>query len=168
MSLRTQIPNWGMPGHVNQGHENEFLIDRVVEINTPGWTSYTPGWESDGTDPTIGNGSWTGSEYRVTDDGDICHFTLALTFGSTTTLGTGTFYGFQLPVSPTRTHANGPAWLADASSGARRLYHWFYFPGTAFTHGLVIAAESPGNVGPGAPWTWATSDTIYLNGWYRV
>lgn len=53
------------------------------------WNTYTPAWTADTTAPAIGNGTLTG-KYAVV--GKVCHFTALVTFGSTTTFGSGSYY----------------------------------------------------------------------------
>jgi len=63
------------------------------------WTPYTPSWTSTGTAPAIGNGTLTGAYVQI---GKWVQFRIQVTFGSTTTFGTG---GLQvsLPVTPVGT-----------------------------------------------------------------
>ena len=60
------------------------------------WTSYTPTWGSTGTAPAIGSGTligfWTQVQKTVL-------FRVGVTFGGTTTFGTGN-YTLTLPVAP--------------------------------------------------------------------
>ncbi len=58
-------------------------------------TSYTPTWTSSGTAPSLGNGTLTGAYTQI---GKLVEARIAITFGSTTTYGTGNFY-FSLPVT---------------------------------------------------------------------
>ncbi|CAL9530333.1 hypothetical protein [Streptomyces sp. enrichment culture] len=59
------------------------------------WNTYTPVWTADTTAPAIGNGTLTG-KYAVV--GKVCHFSTLVTFGSTTTFGSG-YYTLSLPVT---------------------------------------------------------------------
>jgi hypothetical protein len=77
------------------------------------WNTYTPAWTAVTTAPAIGNGTLTG-KYAVV--GKVCHFTALVTFGSTTTFGSGA-YTFSLPV--TAGALGGlPQFAGVASSGA--------------------------------------------------
>lgn len=57
------------------------------------WTSYTPTWTGATTNPVIGNGTLAGFYQRR---GDWLQVAIEVTFGSTTTYGSGLWY-FALP-----------------------------------------------------------------------
>lgn len=58
------------------------------------WQSYTPTWSSDGTVPTVGNGTVNGVWRRV---GDSMEVRTRVNFGSTSTKGTGN-YSISIPL----------------------------------------------------------------------
>lgn len=75
----------------------QAMVDQIDSLTAPGWTSYTPTWASSGTAPSLGNGTLSG-RYRRAANSDTVEVEIKLTFGSTTTAGTG-FYNWALPVA---------------------------------------------------------------------
>ncbi|WP_030333835.1 hypothetical protein [Streptomyces sp. NRRL B-1381] len=59
------------------------------------WTAYTPAWTSSGTAPSLGNGNVSG---RYMKFGRTVHVVITLTWGSTTTPGSGNL-SFSLPAA---------------------------------------------------------------------
>jgi hypothetical protein len=59
------------------------------------WTAFTPAWTAASSNPTLGDGTLTGAYVQI---GKTVHFRIALTFGSTTTGGSGFWY-FGFPVT---------------------------------------------------------------------
>lgn len=60
-----------------------------------GWQSYAPEWTSDGTPPTLGNGTLVGDYLH---SGDLVTYRWTLTWGSTTDPGVNTAMAVSLPV----------------------------------------------------------------------
>lgn len=60
------------------------------------WGTYTPVWAATTTSPTLGNGTIAGRFLQI---GKTVHFSIKITIGSTTTLGSGN-YQFGLPAAP--------------------------------------------------------------------
>lgn len=126
------------------------------------WQNFTPVWTASTTNPTLGNGTLVG---RFTQIGNTVHYSITLTIGSTTTNGSGV-YRFSPPVAPSQGTLSpaGNALLADASPVA-------YRPRTAYFDTparIVMRDEAGANVTHNAPWTWATGDTIKINGTYEA
>ena len=117
--------------------------------------AYTPTWTASGSAPAIGNGTLTG---RYSRQGSSITATINLTLGSTSTLGTGD-WRFGLPV----TRVNGDVVIAGTgvvNDG-----------GTQYTAAAVIGGnlaycvltrDTSGNMGPFAPLSLTTSDTIRI------
>ncbi|MGW1938948.1 hypothetical protein [Streptomyces goshikiensis] len=130
------------------------------------WASYTPTWSSSGTQPILGNGTITGRWART---GNVIHYMIKLTAGSTTTYGTGN-YVFSLPVAVGAvTDFLGNAFAGDASVGGGG-----YSTGTAFLGaGGTVGAYFGNVVGSAAltntwPMTWANGDRLWLEGVYEA
>ena len=66
------------------------------------WTSFTPAWTAAGTNPTLGNGTATGS-YAL--NGKTLQFRMRIVAGSTTTYGTGQ-YALGLPTGTAASSGN--------------------------------------------------------------
>lgn len=94
---------------------SKFKVDQngvVTCSNT--WTSYTPAWTSTGTAPALGNGTSVGGYIQY---GELVSVWGKITFGSTSTFGTGT-YRLSLPVTAdtAMVAAFGPVYLRDAAT----------------------------------------------------
>jgi hypothetical protein len=98
---------------------NTHVRDNLKAIGDA-WTSYTPTWTSTGSAPAIGNGSLAGAYILA---GKLCHFRASVTFGTTTTFGTGA-YSIGLPTAAITSPfyvATLMGWLdRNAGSGANR------------------------------------------------
>lgn len=134
----------------------------------PGWTNFTPAWANTSTAPAIGNGSWAGTRYRRPAGADLVHVEMCLTWGSTTSAGTGAFWTFGFPsVTPDATEltdCQGVAWLEDVSTSARRFWHAFAIGSS----GVILSPEAgTGFATVGVPWTWATGDKVKARYWYK-
>lgn len=130
--------------------------DQINENTSPGWTSHNPTWTASGGGAAIGNGTKAG-RYRRADNSDLIIFEFRMTWGSTTTNGTG-FYTLSLPVAASANSllmTCGPGAMLDTSAAARR-------PGSLrLETATTITIESvSGTVGAAVPWTWATGDTL--------
>lgn len=132
------------------------------------WTSYTPTWTSDGTAPSLGNGTLTGA-YKVI--GKTCFVRVRLAYGSSTTSGTGAFY-FDLPFSasiasgvqfPCSILDNGNAWYQATVNG-----EYGGFTNKTATIGQSSGANSSQGVTGTFPFTFGTSDSIQFAGSYEI
>lgn len=136
------------------------LFSAVDGNAKPTSTSYTPTWTGSGSNPAIGNGTLTGNYLRM---GKLVHLVITVTMGSTTTFGTGA-WSFGIPAN---TAAVGLfSWFGvDASgAGANNKFGAAYFP-TTTTIALYHEASNAFG-GPTVPFTWATSDSLVVSGWY--
>lgn len=125
-------------------------------VRTDDWATYTPVWASDGTDPTIGNGTLQGRYRQI---GSLVHAWIWLKIGSTSTLGTGS-YTFTLPPIAARTttsslaFAVGSAVLRDNSADNHQ------DAGCYVNSSSTLRIIKDDVVDPTNPWTWATNDEI--------
>lgn len=126
------------------------------------WTDYTVAWTAtSGTAPALGNATVV-SRYAVV--GKTCHFQIHITFGSTSTYGSGGAWLFSLPTptSVTQCNATASALLSSVrkmATAVRRdsnqdLAVFWNQDDSAFT-----------NTNPGS---WASGDTLVINGTYEV
>lgn len=130
---------------------------------TAGAQSYTPTWEGTSSNPTLGNGTLVARYAKV---GKLVQFEIELTIGSTTTFGAGS-WSFTLPV-PAASALNQPvgdAYVGDFSAGSRGLLCAVLSGGKVFPVAMSDAFVQT-NTTPTYPWTWATSDFIYVSGSY--
>lgn len=125
------------------------------------WTDYTPTWANGGT-TDVGNGTLTGRYKSL--DANTYIIQIALTWGSTTSVtGTGP-WTFTLPPGLTAiTGRNQPLQAHILDSGTDNKVG----VATLASGGTTIAQVVPegGNVVTGtAPMTWATGDSLNING----
>lgn len=69
------------------------LIPLAETSGSPAWTSYTPTWTSNGTSPSLGNGTLVGLYKKI---GRLVAVRIEFIVGSTSTEGSGV-YSFALP-----------------------------------------------------------------------
>jgi hypothetical protein len=152
------------------GHEptSAELVTQVTNnlkaLGDP-WTAYTPAWTANTTNPTIGNGTITGT-YRAA--GKCITFRLVIVAGTTTGWGAGA-YRFSYPVAPldSTTNSNpgitGFFWDNSASQpfgafGVGQTSAYFY----------VAASSNNSFWSPTVPVAGAVSDRICLSGTYEA
>jgi hypothetical protein len=136
---------------------------RVVSFSDSNvaWNSFTPGWTSS-TPPSIGNGTRAGFYKQL---GKIVHFKAVITFGSTTTYGTGA-WAFPLPVTP---HANAEGFVASflGIQGANRAVGLGSYQSA--DGGLVVYASAGSTLWQsGSPLTWANTGILRYSGTYEA
>lgn len=128
------------------------------------WRTYTPGWYSSGTQPTLGNGSLTGKFRQV---GKAIEVHLALITGSTTTYGSGQYY-FSVPwgtigAAHSSIALSGEAWGINQGN--------YYMVGMPNTQGNMLsiffpvstASTAMGQWGATGPWTFKNTDQVSLH-----
>ena len=122
------------------------------------WKDYTPLWQSNGTQPAIGNGTLAGRYVQV---GKTVLAYIKMTVGTTSTLGTG-IYAWTLPVASRGTfQQTGSANVDDA--------------GTALYIGNATSIVNAGTVGcyqpiaptgsyfdPSHPMSWNNGDFVQI------
>jgi hypothetical protein len=137
---------------------------RASDAIQDAWTSYTPSWTSSGTAPALGNGTLTGEYQQV---GDLVYVKIVWQAGSTTTYGTGT-YRFSLPVAPELDEII-PCFVNDSSgSGRYPGVAWIILASATGDNMRIIVADNQTGTGATSPFTFATSDKIVIEGWYRA
>ncbi len=134
----------------------KWLLNGVV-LNP---TAYTPVWGNTGTANTLGNGSIVGSYFQI---GKLVRFTILLTLGSTSSVGSG-IMTLTLPVTSDVFGAGGATAIFSHTGVAT------YF-GLGLTSSTTIIAlidnAKPGvSVTATSPFTWGAADTIYIVGTY--
>jgi hypothetical protein len=149
-----------------------FRTDSLTyEASTDGtnWTTlarrtdstYVPVWGSSGTQPTLGNGTIVGT---YSQDDKFIDFEVALTLGTTSTVGTGS-YTLTLPVAPVGSRLFLPGVFFDSSLGKVYLIAGQWVSGT--TLGLVDPQQPAVSLGATAPVIPANLDSYTIRGRYR-
>jgi hypothetical protein len=131
------------------------------------WTTYTPTWTTTGTPPSLGNGTLTG-RYKALD-GTTLAISISLVLGTTTTVGTGQ-WAFALPAGETsaaRLQTMSAAVL-DSGTAYFSATAWVAVSDTKILHLVVADAAGVRRAEDGTPVTWATGDTIVINGIIEV
>ena len=143
----------------------------------PTWQDWTPTWttSSGSALPAFGNATVSG---RYVKFGTTVHMTFSITFGSTTTYGTGATtsdnWRFSLPVTAASVQPHiGYAELgvSNAVRATARLYC-----GTTGTFEMLVVSGQPnaaavtnsGAVDALTPWTWASGNVIKGGGTYEA
>lgn len=115
-------------------------------------TAYTPAFTSSNADASIGNGTITGNYER---NGSICTCTINMTFGTTTTKGTGNFQ-FSTPFSINNSNIDVGTWYGSPAGTVRG--------GPVVTAGgaIVNIAESAVGLLGGGSYVWANTNVINI------
>jgi hypothetical protein len=127
--------------------------------------SFTPTWTCSGTAPAIGNGSLTGSYWRVQN---LIYFIITLTAGSTTTFGTGTFR-FNLPLATSSIQRNLGFYAQSLDSGVAWYTNGYAEGASSSSSTFVVPFTSAGAAYTNAvPFAWGTNDQLIVAGSYLL
>jgi len=127
------------------------------------WTTYTPTWTTDGTAPSLGNGTLAG-RYKALDASTYL-FYIHFVAGSTTTFGTGAWH-FDLPATAVagRTQTMYGR-ILDAGTD-NKVCSAYILSGATLT--TAIVPEGGNIVTNTVPMTWANTDELQLAGFLEV
>lgn len=155
------------------GTAGQFL--RATDSDTIAWagnyTDYSSflAWTSTGVAPVLGNATIVARYLQI---GKFVHYVGQVTFGGTSTFGTGAYF-FSLPVNRaagSTSRLNGTVNGVDTSASATVLCQ-ADTTGSVSTFSMVYGATYLGtatNIGTGSPWTWANTDVITWNMLYEA
>lgn len=157
------------PGTPYQGQVvYEADTDRLVRWDGAAWriakwlgsmAGFTPVWTASTTNPVVGNGTW---DARYKQEGSMVDVVMGFTFGSTTTLGSGT-WTFGLPILPNnRGQSNGGVYLAR--SGGWRIGVPRVIPSPAGVQ--IVTTDSVSGAIAAATYAWAAGDKIEIGATY--
>lgn len=148
------MPDFGA-GAVLFAADLQQLSDQIDSLTAPGWTSYTPTITTSGTAFSLGNGTVTG-RYRQSASSDLVIVQGVLTFGSTTSFGTGSIFA-SVPVTASANavthHSVGRGRILD--SGVSN-----YTVSTVFDTSTRLAFIGHGGQITNTWQTWNTGDQI--------
>lgn len=146
------------------GIAGNIHIGGNLNVTGSAWTTYTPTWSTEGTQPDLGDGTIVGRYYQI---GKTVFVRVTLSLGSTTTTGTGA-WRFSLPVNaydnqsvvmPATYLDNGVSWYIGTVNTQ-------YAGATSYVTALIGATPS-GAVQNTSPFTWGSSDSLTFNGSYE-
>lgn len=145
---------------------NTYIRDNMRSMNR--FTSYTPVWTADTTNPVLNNGVLVGSYVKLEQ---LCYVDIHLTMGSTTTYGSGNYH-LSLPfASVTSGTANyrqiilGVV-LNDGVGWGNMAY--VVDSGASIGTMLLGGTYPVGFATPTNPFTFGTNDLVHIQGWYRT
>jgi hypothetical protein len=161
MSVNTTPATWAA-GEIPTAAKMNTEIRDFAAGSQAAWDTYTPLWTATTTSPTLGNGTMTGSYNQV---GKTVRFRIRIVLGSTTTVGSGTYF-FTLPVTSTLAASDVVCFAAllDSSAPARAAR-----TGIVNTASTFFLLDNAGIVvSNAAPWVWASGDIISITGVYEA
>jgi hypothetical protein len=135
----------------------ERMARQIDSLTAPGYPSWSPTWTSTGVAPSIGNGALIG-DYRRPANSDKVRVRFQLTIGSTTSIGSGTYFIGNLPFAPsaaTISKSVGSLYMLD--NGTLDKIGGFKFEDLTK---ITLIATSGGVVSSTNPHTWATGDIL--------
>lgn len=159
LGQRTAGIRWDeIAGTLIYGHSG--FLERSRSVNLGEWASYTPTWSASGTAPALQDGTLVGNYTLI---GKTCHFWLRLTYGASTTGGTGT-WSFSLPatgVAPgSGTRVIGSATALDGAT---------YYNGTARQNAAgTVTVQWPTAASATVPFTFASGDQLSVEGSFEI
>ena len=162
---RVPIPGGIAAGEVPVWNGSTWVRSSVTGIAPSSiaatYSAYTPTWSSGGTQPAIGNAQVVA---RYAQIGKVVHAYGSITFGSTSTFGTGN-YSFALPVAAlaNNTRLAGVGWLFHGG-GSNLGQAMPVVNTTTSTVQFEYGATYLGGysvVQTTGPWTWANGDAIH-------
>lgn len=122
------------------------------------FSTYTPTWTGNSVNPTLGNGTLTGRYIQI---GKLVYASLFLTFGTTTTGGTG-FWGFSMPVTGQGTVVNGSGYIEDLAVLG------YGITAQGLTTTTVAARTSAVLLDATNPFSWGNGDFLKLGFTYEA
>lgn len=135
---------------------NAAIATGIMSTGLGAWTAYTPAWSG-----TLGNGSLTGAYCKI---GRLVHFRISLTWGTTTTHGASSQTLTLPPFAANFSGWLGGARIIDASAAQQFYRHVFANSSTVLAMSAEAAATFVSNT---VPMTWATTDSLNLQGSYE-
>lgn len=147
----------------------QALSSTSVDWNGGTYQTYVPTWVASGVAPAIGNAVVVARFARI---GKMVHAYGSITFGTTSTYGTG-FYTFALPVNASAsaigisTSGSGFARDASANNEGQPSPYVGTATGMLFQYGATYFGTHA-DLGAAAPWAWATGDILSWNITYEA
>jgi hypothetical protein len=147
-----------------RSHLQQLAETADAAIGGSAWPAYTPTWTTTGTAPSLGNGTWDARSVKI---GKTVHFTIALTWGSTTNGGTGG-WRITLPYTPRLSRVTFYGEALDTGVSARPAAAVWETATGAFLSIVTQSDTAQAAVTATAPFTWGTGDRLYIGGTYET
>lgn len=160
MTAETDIAAIGT-GQPNTALEVRTALTSVLARADGSFTTYVPTWTGSVTNPVIGNGTLTGSYVTF---GKLVIGRILIVFGSTTTIGSGT-YSFTLPLTSSVSTLSTIGSVYMLNSGTKE-WGGIARIDTATTL-RIINSEAGALVASNSPFTWAVSDILSVEFTYE-
>lgn len=138
----------------------------TVPFNAPSEIAFTPVWSN----ITFINGPNVG---KYTLNGKRVDFTAQITFGSTTSMGSGPVLTLPVPAAAPVPGSQIQVWMYD-NSAAQAYAGMTNGPASASNTGLLcvgVASTSytqAGSLAASVPMPWAVNDILAVSGWYMA
>lgn len=160
--LNSTPRTWVAGETVTAAYMNTEIRSALSQVQAA-WIAYGSASSFTGTttNPVLNNGTWLGKYNRV---GKTIDFYVKITIGSTTTFGSGQ-YVVALPIAPI---VDGFAWTGIAFDSSTGNKYTIFGQSSGSTVPLFTNASPYAVIGPAAPFTWATSDTLFISGRYET
>jgi hypothetical protein len=154
-------------------NDNTDKLETLFGPLLTSWQTFTPTWTSDGSAPSIGNGSMAGRYKQI---GKTVFFNMSITFGSTTSFGSGAYF-WSGPV-PAKIGA-GPAAtnpfvltgvMTDAAVANYAFVGGYFNTATQYNIQCIssITNRQSFAIGSTQPFTWGNGDQIFTAGIYEA
>jgi hypothetical protein len=136
------------------------------ELEYAAVATFSPTWTGSGGNPTVGNATLTGHWQKIADK--LVWFCITLTYGSTSTTGTGTwnFGNFPFTVKSTSPGEQTVTCNVRDAGTTRFAGNANMTAGTTTTNICTIAENAGASraLSATSPITWATGDQVFIEG----
>lgn len=148
----------------------QAMVDAISNLRAPGWTDWVSSiaWTSSGTAPALGNATKTAA-YRRPTDADVLEAWMLVTFGSTSTFGTGVYF-WALPFTAHSSMVGLSIGVACAVDTGTLEYSGVVYCNSTTTARMMPASNSGDdttNWGPADPFTFGNTDKLGMFVKYR-
>lgn len=142
---------------------NQHVRDNLNDLNGRAGVSYVPVWGNAGTANTLGNGSISGTYWRM---GQFVFFRVILSWGSTTASGS-LGWTFTLPPVGSDGFVLGAGCIGYSVDSSAGLTYPANCQNVSLTTILLANNVSPiTGIASGSPFVWANGDVLSILGWY--
>lgn len=158
----TGTPPVILAGDIPTGDDWDLILDELTALSDD-WAVWVPVWSTSGTAPSVGDGTLTGRYKQI---GKTVHYNMTLTWGTTTSAGTGT-WSFTTPIDVQTARLPLPTMAIDVSAALG--YPCVARTTTASPNILAIYTSTPAVIaGSTVPFVWANTDQLIINGTYEA